>query len=784
MARNGYGGGNDRNRDGIDDDVDHRPGNSSESAAYSRKYDKRSESEFSNLPEAASQLRYRLQEEELRQQEEYERDYMRALQNHVHFFPSVGKFIIPEENTWAAHAELVKDPDARLAFNPEKYVFFDKIIAEKYKNPALYDPNHPDYAKFEGLRTNLAVMRNDIIGDYLDDGGFDPGDEKFIPLIEGVATEIGKALSHDIWWQRPFTRHVSVDVANVEGVGAREMYKYLLDMQTSAGIWPQAHRAFVFAIGGTQHSWELPALENTPYSDAGLSAPPPSMKLKLTPAELLQHAASPELQAQVASTLEATGEQVATQAHTMLSVVRQLQAPETLPLPAKQQSMEDARTILRWLRNLQFGDRDVETFLNQGTPAEQLAKTEALGKLVDIYGGQLALAQREAPGRLLDLAVMDAGEAAGALSIGVGEHAVSLLPDFHPKIEPIDRLIAALPAAASLRETQSLHQLLDLIELGLERASGKVINPTPPVERLVEMSDKIRAAAYKLRSIDTLEPPARAESVELGREILRKLKNLGFAKQSAQEIVDTGRPDDKATFARKIGEMVGIYQNLLSEAAMANPDIMNDPRIQEANNAVGQFAHTIKLMAAKEIPVSMAASQQISADITQMPEEWKKLDGRTVDRLVSSMEDGLARAVSEIEQQQQAQAQDEELAQQVMDDAMHHSSARGRRRRRRQSAGPSLTKSAKRRNAGDLNGDGVADRFQGMNLNGIDLAAIRELGSSLRTASNEAAALAPPPPPVETNEARPDDRSFAERKTQRDEQSKKAPRSSRNRPQI
>jgi hypothetical protein len=36
------------------------------------------------------------------------------------------------------------------------------------------------------------------------------------------------------------------------------------------------------------------------------------------------------------------------------------------------------------------------------------------------------------------------------------------------------------------------------------------------------MSSRITASAKKLRSVETMEPPAREESIELAREILRK----------------------------------------------------------------------------------------------------------------------------------------------------------------------------------------------------------------------------------------------------------------------
>jgi len=59
-------------------------------------------------------------------------------------------------------------------------------------------------------------------------------------------------------------------------------------------------------------------------------------------------------------------------------------------------------------------------------------------------------------------------------------------------------------------------------------------------------------------------------------------------------------------------------------------------------------------------------TQQIAADITQMPEEWKKLDGRAVNRLMETMEDGLAAAVDSLDAQEQEHQKDAELAQEIV----------------------------------------------------------------------------------------------------------------------
>ena len=122
---NTFSNSSDRNRDGMDDDIDRRPGNERMSASLARREDPRSEQEFSNQLSPQNLLQERAAQELAAKRAKSTREAMKAAQQDVHFFPDVGKFIIPAENSWAAHAQLVQDNDMRLHFNPDKY-FFDK----------------------------------------------------------------------------------------------------------------------------------------------------------------------------------------------------------------------------------------------------------------------------------------------------------------------------------------------------------------------------------------------------------------------------------------------------------------------------------------------------------------------------------------------------------------------------------------------------------------------------------------------------------------------------------
>ena len=223
-------------------------------------------------------------------------------------------------------------------------------------------------------------------------------------------------------------------------------------------------------------------------------------------------------------------------------------------------------------------------------------------------------------------------------------------------------------------------------------------------------------------------------------------------------MMDSGRPEDKIVKAEKLEELIELYRNIMAEAMEANPGLAHDPRIKEANDAVGGLSHGISLMASKEIPNSHAAAQQISADVTQTPEEWKHLHERAVDRLLDTMEGGLEAAISSIEEQDQAEERDAELAQDAIEASlMQVEVGRHKRRKKKQKSGMSAKKAQK------INRDISADdraagqgRFKDddnrpaaehkkqisgsayLGLASSDLDAIKALGTKLRNIGEDA----------------------------------------------
>lgn len=68
---------------------------------------------------------------------------------------------------------------------------------------------------------------------------------------------------------------------------------------------------------------------------------------------------------------------------------------DTLAEIPREESIEEARKILRNLRNMEFTDRSMEEFLDQGTPSAIVAKKQSFSRLIDIFSAHLERARHQ-----------------------------------------------------------------------------------------------------------------------------------------------------------------------------------------------------------------------------------------------------------------------------------------------------------------------------------------------------------------------------------------------------
>lgn len=608
----------------------------------------------------------------------------------VHRYDATGPFATPVENTWAAHDQLIRAFRGELDFNCDRYDYFDGIIAARLGNPALTDSALPDYPRYDAMRGNIAVLRNFILSHYESKGECaDP--DRCQERLQSIAESLGQALANDTWGTRAFTRSTSVDIANIDGVGAMEMYKHLLELQekpTSRQPLISNLRSF---LALPDRDWGLPQLAESPFHPSALAAPPPGfVGMPVARPEDGGGSDTDMQQRDPENRLLTTGQSSSTEerdpvagsiavTEQIVRTARRLYTLDTLADIPREESIEEARRILRHLRNMAFTDRSMEEFLEAGTPVTVAVKKQAFSRLADIFAAHLKHAQSGNPAiTRTSPAVAQARDTVAAMALELAEHTRRMLHDDDEREQRLNQLIDSLPQAAELHMTQPVERILETFELGLELACGRELTSTS-LERLSTAAGRLEQHSILLQHPEQ-DAHMQEESLELARSMLGRMAQLPLADRTLADFVEHAPAAEQAAFAQQLEALVCVYRNLLLEAAQNNPEIVQDLRVKEANDAVGGFAHAVKLMAAKEMPNSIASAQQISAEAAREPGQWKDLSHHAVNRLIKSAEGGLEKAIGEMAQD--AEEQEEDLAQEFVEAALLHTD-QGRRRKRR-----------------------------------------------------------------------------------------------------
>lgn len=439
------------------EDRDALPGNFENSRAYSRLYDPQGELEYTNLPENAAQLELanlvRARNKHLRNAESEAVEFREALKR-VQYWQHAGRYIIPKQNTFAAHLALVREGNqVDIQFDPKTYLYFDKVIVEHANKPELFNPNHPDYQKYASLRENLAVMRNDLMGDYMDDGSFDPGDEKYLPLLAQIAAEIGDALNADNKFKKVVFPSIDTKTVNVEGEGAAYLYEFLLKRQvpeTTLGNGWAALREFV---GMPRNQWKLPPIEFTAYSTKGLNALPPVDEMTNISAHELRRRA-----------VEQAEEIKAISDPTDTHLINEITSPE------RREAIKHGKTIIEWLKNIQFSEKSLQDFVDSGRPGEQNTEKDAMNTLVDAYYNVMDTAVHSKPSILENEKIQAANKVLEAV-----EHSIELMAKLenpHSHEDAMD--IGAAPDNWDDLSKETVERLMTRIKDGLEHAIAEI----------------------------------------------------------------------------------------------------------------------------------------------------------------------------------------------------------------------------------------------------------------------------------------------------------------------
>jgi hypothetical protein len=496
--------------------------------------------------------------------------------------------------------------------------------------------------------------------------------------------------------------------------------------------------------------------------------------------------------------IESSVESLLALSNNLLTTALALPVPATLSPPTAEESVENARKSLRMLRNLQDLTQDMENWLRLGEPPQQMAKAGLLATLIKVYAGLSKLAHLQNPELLNHFTIENANFAAGSIALSITLHTLDILPETHPDFVTLDAQIDNVPEEWDIRQAQSTERLIDDLESGLAHLAGKPMGDKSPIDKLLEISEKIQQTARELYSIDTLQEPAREESVELAREILRRLKNMLFSDKPIEDAIDTGKPNDKLAFARKISEMADMYKNLLAQAAITNPEIMSDLRVKQANEAVGNCADGISKMINKELPNNHNVKEKQQEDNDKNTRQQN-----TTQNIMQSMEGGVECAATEIKGKSNPKNELEQKNAAEQARAQIEAARMVRRRLRREQMAlktttaplakpiiPSPINSATSKTL-ENKSPVSAPKIGIAGLNMEALAAVRQAGNALKNSNRQAGDMLAnnakmaaqseknkPTPISADDKIAPDDKGFAQRKL---EQDKNDPR---NRPRI
>lgn len=168
-------------------------------------------------------------------------------------------------------------------------------------------------------------------------------------------------------------------------------------------------------------------------------------------------------------------------------------------------------------------------------------------------------------------------------------------------------------------------------ELGIARAAPK----------LGEEAINIETIAAKLKSgiamgtVAQMNGAKREESVELGREILRRLREISFGRsERALDGLNSERLDlEHANLVRGFAEnYLELYNDLLAR----DPSIVNDSTFERARLAIGKLGHLSMLDARSN--ANKEERRELNAAYAELPKEYKQVNSDVEEDLIRDVE--------------------------------------------------------------------------------------------------------------------------------------------------
>jgi hypothetical protein len=166
-----------------------------------------------------------------------------------------------------------------------------------------------------------------------------------------------------------------------------------------------------------------------------------------------------------------------------------------------------------------------------------------------------------------------------------------------------------------------------------------VVDHAGPQLGEIAMETEVIAAKLKnpgaFQSVSQMSQPQREESVELGREILRQLRNI-CAGRSDRKREGQDHTDLDLERANLIRAFAVEYQELYLDMLDEDPTLANDSTFERARLAIGKLGHLTMLNA--RMSATLEESPELEHAYANLPAEYKDIGNDTETALIRDIE--------------------------------------------------------------------------------------------------------------------------------------------------
>ena len=162
---------------------------------------------------------------------------------------------------------------------------------------------------------------------------------------------------------------------------------------------------------------------------------------------------------------------------------------------------------------------------------------------------------------------------------------------------------------------------------------------------IAALSDEILAvrkeSTLTTRSVEELDDKTKSRAIELGREILRKLK-LHFADVTVDDLMKA-HPDDVRGIMGDVKKVTDLFRHYLDQIGYQQRDLLDNPDVVAALQTTGKMAAIAKLYAMQEAEASgdKTLAERLTKEYEKMPAEWRNTAGTKLGELLENLDKGL-----------------------------------------------------------------------------------------------------------------------------------------------